>query len=276
MVGTYVRCVHKIISSISGTAFFERWDRWPQYFAEARHEGRVRVNCFTSATIFLRSDGRLYHVDDYGGACLSGADDPCSLAFDGDEKLMDAYLEGIEKREEAKSDCCFWECCEYVIDGPCEDLNVIWRVACVARRTGRYFYTTKPSLAKKQVCMEDGSTPWIYVERYDQSTEESRRRYEEKIKRRRDESAEEVAWARANPPKRIVFDAEELLGLKIPPRDDYYSILGVSKRASCREIKLAYWQKAKQFHPDLNPGDKSAEERFKEIAVAYEALLGEI
>lgn len=53
---------------------------------------------------------------------------------------------------------------------------------------------------------------------------------------------------------------------------DYYEILGVSKTATEQEIKSAYRKLALQFHPDRNPGDKSAEERFKEAAEAYSVL----
>ncbi|MEP6683241.1 MAG: molecular chaperone DnaJ [Parafilimonas sp.] len=53
---------------------------------------------------------------------------------------------------------------------------------------------------------------------------------------------------------------------------DYYEILGVSKSASADEIKKAYRKVAMQFHPDRNPGDKEAEEKFKEAAESYEVL----
>jgi len=53
---------------------------------------------------------------------------------------------------------------------------------------------------------------------------------------------------------------------------DYYDILGIGKSASAEDVKKAYRKVAMQYHPDRNPGDKSAEEKFKEAAEAYEVL----
>src|SRR5574340_1230232 len=53
---------------------------------------------------------------------------------------------------------------------------------------------------------------------------------------------------------------------------DYYKILGVSKSASAEDIKKAFRKLARKYHPDVNPGDKKAEEKFKEINEAYEVL----
>ncbi len=53
---------------------------------------------------------------------------------------------------------------------------------------------------------------------------------------------------------------------------DYYGVLGVAKNASAAEIKKAYRKLAQRFHPDANPGDAAAEDRFKEISSAYDVL----
>ena len=53
---------------------------------------------------------------------------------------------------------------------------------------------------------------------------------------------------------------------------DYYEVLGVDKSASADEIKKAYRKLAVKYHPDKNPGDKEAEEKFKEAAEAYSIL----
>ena len=53
---------------------------------------------------------------------------------------------------------------------------------------------------------------------------------------------------------------------------DFYEVLGLQKGASDADIKKAFRQMAKKYHPDLNPGDKEAEKHFKEVNEAYEVL----
>jgi len=55
-------------------------------------------------------------------------------------------------------------------------------------------------------------------------------------------------------------------------KQDYYELLGVSRSAAVKDIRAAYRKLARKYHPDLNPGDKSAEEKFKQMQEAYEVL----
>jgi len=61
-------------------------------------------------------------------------------------------------------------------------------------------------------------------------------------------------------------------GLKMADKRDYYEVLGVNKNATDAELKKAYRQLAKKYHPDTNPGDKEAEAKFKEASEAYAVL----
>ena len=56
------------------------------------------------------------------------------------------------------------------------------------------------------------------------------------------------------------------------PQQDYYQTLGVGRDADVEEIRKAYRRLARKHHPDLNPGDKAAEDRFKKVQEAYDIL----
>lgn len=64
-------------------------------------------------------------------------------------------------------------------------------------------------------------------------------------------------------------------GSKAGRKPDFYEVLGISKTATADEIKKAYKKLARKYHPDLNPGDKAAEEKFKQISEAYSVLSDE-
>src|SRR5579872_989481 len=57
-----------------------------------------------------------------------------------------------------------------------------------------------------------------------------------------------------------------------PPKHEYYETLGVPKAAQADDIRKAYRKLARKYHPDLNPGDKSSEDRFKNVQEAYDIL----
>src|SRR5690242_21761744 len=56
------------------------------------------------------------------------------------------------------------------------------------------------------------------------------------------------------------------------PKHDYYETLGVPRTADAEEVRKAYRKLARKYHPDLNPGDKSSEDRFKNVQEAYDIL----
>src|SRR5271170_6811189 len=55
-------------------------------------------------------------------------------------------------------------------------------------------------------------------------------------------------------------------------KQDYYELLGVDRKASAKDIRTAFRKLARKYHPDLNPGDKASEEKFKQLQEAYDVL----
>src|SRR5213079_2933111 len=55
-------------------------------------------------------------------------------------------------------------------------------------------------------------------------------------------------------------------------KTDYYELLGVSRKASAKDIRTSFRKLARKYHPDLNPGDKVSEEKFKQLQEAYDVL----
>src|SRR5262250_3191721 len=55
-------------------------------------------------------------------------------------------------------------------------------------------------------------------------------------------------------------------------KTDYYELLGIPRKASAKDIRTAFRKLARKYHPDLNPGDKAAEEKFKQLQEAYDVL----
>lgn len=75
--------------------------------------------------------------------------------------------------------------------------------------------------------------------------------------------------------KTYKFQPEKAFSTYTSHTKDPYTILGVSRVATAKEIKMAYFRLAKLHHPDMNPNDKTAKERFQQISAAYEVLSDE-
>ena len=262
----------EIIKTVSGRKFWEEGyetgvcpdisSSVPRWFVDLRSQGKIRVNCLTQATIYLRNDGKLYHVQK---AYCAGDIEPIWDAFESDVERL-GFIRSSLKRDKVSSNSEeIWECCEYTPDADCSETDNIWKVAAAARRTGRFLYTGKRKTAKSYLEELSSEAPWIYSKKFDQSTSEYEKRYQEKIKQIECERQERER-DRAKNAQYIKFN----IGNK---ETNYYQALEIEKTASPEEIKRAYWAKAKTCHPDLNPNNKEAEEEFKLLSIAYAELM---
>ena len=91
-----------------------------------------------------------------------------------------------------------------------------------------------------------------------------------RVRRRRRQEVSNGARPRTLAP--LNSGARAILKPMATPKHDYYETLGVPRNAAADEIRKAYRKLARKYHPDLNPGDKSAEDRFKNVQEAYDVL----
>lgn len=279
--GLQANTPYKITKSVGGEVFWQRGFRTgecpgdactsgvPRWFCDIRDEDRLRVNSLTTSTHYLRSDGKFFHIT----GCLLYPE-PLKNALSNDNAKIDEYLEEVYARgggtpHGATYD--IWECCEYIPDCDCNDLSNFWKVAAAARRTGRVFYTSKKKSLKRLLEGPEENIPWLYDNQLDQSTEEYNIRYKNRVEARAKQKAEDAKRI----PKRIYFNFSDYVKhLSRVKEVDHAQILRVGPGASAEEIRAAYLKLAKQLHPDLNPGNRSAEEKFKQVAISYQTMMG--
>ena len=267
----------KIIKSISCRSFWEDGcetgqnpgcvEAVPRWFVDIRNNQKLRFNSFTEGTIYLRDDGHLMVLQKIWW--------PAS-PVQGVVGDIDAFYINIHKAENVRPKWEeIWEVCEYIQDSSCENRRNLFKVAINCRRTGRFFYTAKRKTAKSLLEKTDEQIHWIYSEQYDQFTES----YEKRHQKQAEEFAKRVAKENENRKKNTKtfefnfndFNFGDFISDK--PVVDHFAVLGVRKKAGPREIKRAYWSLARQYHPDLNPNDREAEEKFKCISVSYQELM---
>ena len=106
---------------------------------------------------------------------------------------------------------------------------------------------------------------------FDQFTDAYEERYQQRIREtiQRNEEAEEYSKKNTSTFE-FEFDFTDFIAKDSVV--DHYVVLGVDKNAGPREVKQAYWTLAKQYHPDLNPNDSLAEERFRCVSVSYQEI----
>jgi len=267
---------YQIIKTISGRKFWEEGyesdvcegmpSSVPRWFVDLRSAGKLRINCLTQATLYLRNDGRLFHIQ-----TVYHIPAPLSDSVGGSREEAWAFLDGVYQLENVKTKDGVWECCEYIPDSTCYELDNIWRVAAAARRSGRYLYAAKRQTAKTYIETDSDLTPWIYASSYDQFTPVYEARYEKKVRQVAEERKAREEYRRKHA-ARVEFNigGESVRAAEFV---DHFEMLGIQKNASPSEIKRAYWAKAKCCHPDLHPQNANAEEEFKKLNASYSELM---
>lgn len=266
----------KVIKSVTGRTFDEEGfppgvnpgetSPVPRWFVELRQAGRIRVNCMSYSTINLRDDGHLFCITK-----IYGTPTPMTTAGIDD---VDTFWKNIFISENARisDEGEIWETSEHVPISSCEDRQNLWKVAANCRRSGRFLYTAKRKTAKQYLEGPEENIPWIYAEQFDQFTEAYEKRYQERIKRTAAEREERAEKSKKNARRvEFNFNFNDFVGEK--PSIDHFAVLGISKESGPREVKRAYWSLARQYHPDLNPNNSAAEEKFKCFSVSYQELM---
>lgn len=281
----------KIIKTVSGTTFWEGGFETgecegmpsapPRWFCDIRNAGRLRINCLTQATLYLRSDGFLFHITPLAPMMPKPLVDAL-----GDEESCFSFIRGAFTREEVKlpkADPAVWraieskegwmyETAEYVPSDSCDERLNIWKVAAGARRTGRFPYSVKRKTSKSYLEGASSETPWIFAPSFDQFTEDYEKRYRQKVDRIARERAESKSNSRKNARTfRFEFNFRDFV--KPENQINHYEVLGIDPTSGPREIKKAYWNLARLYHPDLNPGNADAEDKFKCISMSYQVLI---
>ena len=251
-----------VIKTISSNTFWgQECTQPPEYFI---NYDELRVNPMNPGYAVLLDNTKIFTLQLFQGAGESNKYDNKFIYtdFGRSERYMDQ-----------------WEATEHILYKKCPDLKSIWKVSMCSKRTGRFCYAKTKKDLIKLICT--GNPSWYYIEWFDQFTKESEARWKRYLKKKRKEREEREREAWAN--RRFInfefdpsayqnyqetrFDFEKDIENK-----DCYQILGVKRKVSQVDLKKAYWELAKKYHPDLNQNDKDAEEKFKEINNAYEIL----
>ncbi len=253
-----------VIKSISARTFWgQEATEPPQYFM---NYDELRVNPMDPGYAVLLDNTKIFTLQLFQGAGPSNKYNDKSIYTDTDFGRSERYMDQ-------------WEATEHILYKKCPDFKSIWKVSMCSKRTGRFCYAKTKKDLLKLICT--GNPSWYYIEWFDQFSKESEARWQRYLKKRRKEWEKRAREAEANAKtftfefdpsayqnyQETRFDFEQKITNK-----DCYKILGVTRNVSQVDLKRAYWELAKKYHPDLNQNDNDAEEKFKEINNAYEIL----